>query len=79
MNTLRNLSETIEKMLKVIPKDFKLLVWNLESIQQSVQFTAPETMGLLWNQTYDALDKYVYDQEIKGWREEVRKIFTGEE
>lgn len=46
--TMRNLSETIDKMLAVIPAEQASLIERLESIKQSSLFAAPEMQASWW-------------------------------
>lgn len=75
---MRNLHDVIEKMIQAIPQDFKLLIFQLQGIQYSLDRIAPEMMESRWEKTYDVLETYVYNAKIEGWREDVRKVFTNE-
>lgn len=53
---MRNLIEVIDQMITQIPSDEQLLINELYSNRESAEFSSPETMGLRWENTAEALE-----------------------
>lgn len=77
---MRELSNVIEEMLKVIPSTEEDLITSLKDNLESVRFSAPEVMGMRWNQVYynTICDNIFKDNKIpnKEWQYQVLSIFS---
>ena len=81
MGNERNLSVVISNMLDIIPMEEQELITNLCNVQDSIDFTAPEAMGVRWRQVADCLNGYfmsAYDERID-WHRKVVACWTGKE
>ena len=74
---MRNLPEVIDQMLAVIPEGHAI-VPVLADIKSSAQFTAPETEVTWWHTVSDTLQEFLGDPTTDEWKQEVAKIFAGE-
>lgn len=86
---MRPLNAVINEMLMHIPEDHRL-ARQLKHIQGDIPYTAPEAMGIRWNQAYNELCHLVpipkEDWEFKvisifstNPEEELRKAFGGKQ
>jgi len=76
---MRPLDEVIDAVLKLVPADFdqrEVLVAELESIQESYPYTAPESVGDLWFRFATTLNVTLGDPDSK-WKEEIADVMSG--
>ena len=73
---MRCLSNVIDAMLSVIPNEEKDLIADLKDCQDSYHYSAPEVVGLRWNQAasilHDEFGNPPFDQE---WKQTVYNIW----
>ena len=69
---MRNLYDVINQIVEVAPD----LEENLNSIRESVMYSAPENMGMWWNMTAEILNEYALDHPKA---DKIAAIFSGKE
>jgi hypothetical protein len=71
----RELSEVIDEMTKVIPKDRSSLICQLNDIRSSAMFSPPEGMHTWWAELQTALIDEI-GEPTEPWQFEVAAIFN---
>jgi|APGre2960657373_1045057.scaffolds.fasta_scaffold261561_2 hypothetical protein len=76
---MRNLVTVIDQMLNVIPTENASFIAALRSRRDSVEYSAPELMGLRWESVAETLSDYISQDETlwTDWQKEVVKIWMG--
>lgn len=72
---MRDLAKLINEMLKLIPKEETTLRRNLEAIQTSVYYTAPEVMVDRFWEVSQNLNTYL-PSLVENWQFQIVSIFT---
>ena len=78
---MRDLSVVIAKMLTCIPHSEVSLRSELESNDESYQYSAPELCGLRWQNTAGTLEDHLDPEDClrEGWQKKVLDIWMGRE
>ena len=71
---MRDLSKVIDQMLDYVPENH-LLVDQLESVQDSVKFSAPEQMKLRWTITAEILHGHISATTEIDWKLSVINVW----
>lgn len=73
---MRDLSKVLNDILNVIPKPEEDLIISLCKIRESVRYSAPELIGMWWDEVHSILMSYITENPIQDWQYEVWSIFT---
>lgn len=75
----RPLTEVIDQMMELIPRDQLNLRVELAKQKESSLFQPPETQSDVWGRVAAALEFYLGrdPKQFTGWKREVFEIFTG--
>ena len=74
---MRDLGKVIDQMIAVIPpKENEILIKRLQANKDSYAFTAPELVGLRWQETALCLADELGDKrQTEGWKKTVQDIW----
>lgn len=72
----RSLVQVLESMLVLVPNGERLRV-ALTHIRATALYQAPETMGLYWRRTAEALEHHFGPTPAPGWQTDVAEVFKG--
>lgn len=78
---MRDLVTVINRMLDEIPATEDDLIAELKDNRSSASCSAPELMSVWWNEVYDTLCNYAFNENTyntNNWTETVRQIFVGD-
>lgn len=78
---MRNIGTVIDKMLEVIPVSEKSFISALEDIMSSVRYSAPESMGLWWEELTLTINGFIpYDLDTcEPWEKRVAFILMNKD
>ena len=83
---MRSIEKVIQEIIKTIPKTFaskNSLEYRLNEIITDSHYTAPETMGLRWQQLGELLQYYLTEftnlEEDAEWCQKIKDIIQGKE
>jgi hypothetical protein len=73
---MRNIGAVIDQMLAVIPEDDgNTLILDLNDIMGSVRYSAPEMIGMWWNELTMVINEHLPDpDECNHWQMQVGMI-----
>jgi hypothetical protein len=75
---MRELYTVISDIKKVIPETETSLIYDLEKIETSLRYTAPEGISTRWNECYYTIFNYIDKNNFsKDWEIQVISIFSG--
>lgn len=74
---MRDLHETIDKMLEVIPEEETYLRKELLDHQHDLRYIAPEVIFLEWRDIGHILDLEIPHKPRLEWEKKLINIFTG--
>ena len=74
----RNLATVIEDVIKLVPKEEKRLINGLESILESVKYSAPEMINTWWNEfgNYLNINLPVISSTNTKWQKDIYELVT---
>lgn len=72
----RNLEDVIEEMIKEIPSSEQRFINQLKDNQTSVNFSAPELLGMWWDEVHGTLCSHIPEIPNEEWQFKVLSIFS---
>jgi len=72
----RDLPDTINAMLALIPECEHTLIRKLTAVRNGARFTAPGAMGSEWRRVQGVLSKHI-GFPAPGWQAEIAEVFRG--
>ena len=72
----RNLNNVVKEILTVIPSTEEGFIAELKDRLSSITFSAPELMGMWWDEVYSTLMGNLPEKPTEEWQFQVLSIFS---
>lgn len=77
--TMRNLGAVMDKLLSVVPETESGMRADLDSLFESIKYSAPEMVSYHWDRLGAIVNQYMpLPGELSGWQQNFVFIFIGQ-